>query len=78
MLDDPAAVCEFIAGLLGMMESGLALDEVEDDLRAIGADASAIRAAGKALATVTTARGGLVKTDGALPDAGVIGGTTRL
>ena len=78
VLDDPAAVCEFIAGLLGMMEGGLALDEVEDDLRAIGADASAIRAAGKALATVTTARGGLAKTDGALPDAGVIGGTTRL
>lgn len=79
VLDDPAAVCEFIAGLLGMMEGGLDLDEIADDLRAIGADASAVRAAGKALATVGGTRGGgLAVTDGSLPDEGVAGGATRL
>lgn len=78
VLDDPAAVCEFIAGLLGMMEGGLELDEVQEDLRAIGADASAIRAAGRALATVNAPRGGLATTDGTLPDTGVTGGTTRI
>ncbi|MGV9001632.1 MAG: hypothetical protein ACOH18_01610 [Candidatus Saccharimonadaceae bacterium] len=80
VLEDPSAVCEFIAGLLGMLEGGFDLDEIEDDLKAIGANPSAIRAAGKALATVGGGGGGIVaKTDGSLPtDDATSGGTSRL
>ena len=79
VLEDPNAVCEFIAGLLGMMEGGLDLDEIEADLQAIGADASAIKAAGKALATVGGGSGGAVaKTDGTLPTTDDSTATGRL
>ncbi len=80
VLEDPAAVCEFIAGVLGMLEGGYDLDEIEDDLKAIGADASAIRAAGKALATVGGGGGGgiVASTDGTLPTNGTTGGTSRI
>lgn len=78
VLDDPSAVCEFIAGLLGMLEGGLDLEEIEDDLKAIGADPKAIKAAGKALATVTGSGGGVAKTDGSLPTDNTTGGTSRL
>jgi hypothetical protein len=69
VLDDPAAVCEFIAGLLGMMEGGLSVDEAESDLLAIGGDPNAVRAASKALATVaaTTVATATVEGDD-LPD----------
>lgn len=80
VLDDPAAVCEFIAGLLGMMEGGLDLDEIEDDLKSVGADLKAIKAAGKALATVG-ARGGstsVARTTGTLPPTNPGGGNRRL
>lgn len=53
VLEDPGAVCEFIAGLLGMNEAGLTTDEVVKDLTQIGADAGATQAAGKALATLS-------------------------
>ncbi len=53
VLEDPGAVCEFIAGLLGMNEAGLTTDEVVEDLTQIGADAGATQAAGKALATLS-------------------------
>jgi hypothetical protein len=80
VLEDPNAVCEFIAGLLAMLEGGFDLDEIEDDLKAIGADASAIKAAGKALATVGGGGGGTVAaTDGSLPaDTSSTGGTSRI
>jgi hypothetical protein len=78
VLDDPNAVCEFVAGLLGLLEGGLDLDEIKDDMKAIGADASAIKAAGKALATVTGTGGGVAKTDGTLPTDNAATGTTRL
>lgn len=79
VLEDPAAVCEFIAGLLAMMEGGFDFDEVEADLRAIGANASAIRAAGKALATVGSAGGRVATVDGSLAtDDEFAGATSRL
>lgn len=80
VLDDPAAVCEFIAGVLGMLEGGLDLDEAEADLLAIGADPAAVRVAGKALATVGAGAGGgsVAKTSGTLPDVGGGSGTIRL
>lgn len=79
VLEDPNAVCEFIAGLLGMMEGGLDVDDIEADLLAVGADPSAIRAAGKALATVGGGSGGAVaKTDGSLPTTDDTTATGRL
>lgn len=70
VLEDPAAVCEFIAGTLGMLEAGYDHDEIMDDLVAIGASASATKAAGKALAKVGGGRGPVVKAIGSLPDLG--------
>lgn len=78
VLEDPAAVSEFIAGLLGILEGGLDLEEVKADLKEIGADASAIKAAGNALSTVTGTGGGVAKTDGSLPTDFKASGTTRL
>lgn len=79
VLDDPSAVCEFIGGLLGILEGGFDLDEIEEDLRAIGSDPKSIRAAGKALATVGGGSGGAVaKTDGSLPTKNTTTGTSRL
>jgi len=80
VLEDPNAVCEFIAGLLGMLEGGFDIDEIEADLKAVGANASAIKAAGKALATVGSGGGGTVATsDGSLPsDDTTTGGTSRI
>lgn len=78
VLDDPTAVCEFVAGLLGLLEGGLDLEEIKEDLKAIGADASAIKAAGKALATVIGRGGGVATTDGVLPTNNTTTGTTRL
>lgn len=70
VLDDPGAVCEFIAGVLGMMEGGLDYDEAVADLLAIGADSSAVKAAGKALATIGAAAVSTATVDGGdLPDA---------
>lgn len=79
VLEDPNAVCEFIAGLLAMLEGGYDLDEIEADLKAIGADATSIRAAGKALATVGGGSGGTVATtDGSLPTDDGSSGTSRI
>lgn len=70
VLDDPAAVCEFIAGTLGMMEGGIDYDQAVSDLLAIGADPDAVKAAGKALATVAAGvvATAVVEGDG-LPDS---------
>lgn len=78
VLDDPAAVCEFIAGLLGMLEGGLDLDEATDDLLAIGADPATVKAAGKALATVGGSGSAAAKSDGTLPDSDTDTGSSRL
>lgn len=79
VLEDPAAVCEFIAGVLGMLEGGLSLDEAVDDLKSVGADPRAIAVAGKALARVNSG-GAVVKSEGNLPDLpdGGATGTTRI
>ncbi|MGF7228550.1 MAG: hypothetical protein ACQR33_01045 [Candidatus Saccharibacteria bacterium] len=79
VLDDPAAVCETIAGILAVVEGGYNTDEVMADLTAIGSDASSVQAAGKALATVT-GTSVAAKASGSLPDLPDSGamGTTRL
>lgn len=77
VLEDPSAVCEFIAGVLGMLEAGLDASEAQKDLLAIGADPKAVRAAGKALAAVR-GNAGIAKTQGTLPGRGGNKGTTRL
>lgn len=78
VLEDPSAVCEFIAGLLGMNEAGLTSDEVTADLLAIGADPTATKAAGKALAQVKGSTSPIVKATGTLPTTGGGTGTERL
>lgn len=71
ILDDPAAVSEFIAGVLGMMESGLDENEVEADLVEAGADIKAIGAAKKALAAVSSGTTTLTATsEGEIPNSG--------
>lgn len=78
VLDDPAAVCEFIAGLLGMNEAGLTEEEVTEDLLAIGADPAAVKAAGKALARIGGGSSPLARTTGTLPEDDQTSGTARL
>jgi hypothetical protein len=67
-LADPNTVCEFIAGLLGMREGGLDIDEVSEDLKDAGFDVNAIANVGKTLALVGAGgTGGVVaKTEGSL------------
>jgi hypothetical protein len=77
-LRDPSTVCEFIAGLLGMREGGLDLEEVQADMREIGVDASTIRSVGKTLTMVAGgSRGSVAKTSSTL-DIGPSAGTKRL
>lgn len=80
VLDDPAAVCEFIAGLLAVLEGGLDLDEAEADLLAIGADPASVRVASKALAKATASYTGsaIAHAEGNLPIAKTDTGTSRL
>ena len=52
VLEDPAAVCETIALLIGLHEGGIDLSEGLSDLRDLGTDDRAVRAVGQALATV--------------------------
>lgn len=78
ILEDAEAVCEFIAGVLGMMEGGIDCDEAVADLLAIGADPAAVHAAGKALATVAAGAVATATVEGDdLPDADE-GGAERL
>jgi hypothetical protein len=78
VLEDPSAVCEFIAGLLGMLEGGIDHEEAIADLIAIGADPKAARAAGKALALVGAGTSKAVVGSGSLPTSGSDSGTTRI
>lgn len=70
VLDDPAAVCETIAGIVGMFEVGLKVDRISTDLVALGASQTEVATATKALVRLqdslpTTARpqGGMLPTD---------------
>lgn len=71
VLDDADAVCETIALAIGLTEGAVSLDEGLDDLKEVGAHAGAVRAAGKALATVGAQAGNVAKIEGALPSTGV-------
>jgi hypothetical protein len=52
VLEDPAAVCETIALLVGLHEGAIDLEEGLSDLRDLGTDSGAVHAVGRALATV--------------------------
>lgn len=67
VLEDAEAVCETIALTLGLCEGTISLDEGLDDLVDVGASKKAIKAAGKALATVGAGSAAVAKTDGTLP-----------
>jgi hypothetical protein len=76
LLDDETAVCETIALAVGLAEGTVDLDGGLDDLADVGADARAIKAAGKALAKVGGGSGTLATTD--LPTADDDTGIDRL
>jgi hypothetical protein len=76
-LEDPNAVCEFVAGLLAKMEGGLDDDDIVGALTAAGFDAKTSAIAGKTLATVGGGGGAVAKIDGGL-DIADSTGTDRL
>jgi hypothetical protein len=85
VLEDPAAVCEFIASILAVLEGGVDLDEAEADMLALGMDPATVkaakRAASKALATLAATAGStaVARAEGNLPaPKDNLGGATRL
>lgn len=66
-LDDPEAVCETIAGVVGILEGAVTLDDAMDDMADLGFDTKAIAATGKALATVGAGANVTATSSGALP-----------
>lgn len=76
-LEDPSAVCEFVAGLLAIREAGVDPDDVADVLTAAGFDAKSSAIASKTLATVGGGGGAVAKVDGSI-DIGDSAGTDRL
>jgi hypothetical protein len=87
-LEDPAAVCDVIAGIVGVLEKKVTPDQVDIDLTEIGAAESSRQAVGKALAVVGSGAsvatrpanvpGQIAKTAGSLPDLGRSIGTSRI
>jgi hypothetical protein len=77
VLDDPAAVCETIAAILAMFEGGLTIEEALEDLASNGADAGAVKATGKALATLKAPVLAAATVSGELPES-TDGGAERL
>ena len=75
VLEDPAAVCETIALLIGLHEGAIDLHEGLSDLRDLGTDDGAVRAVGQALAKVPASD--VVVVGSALDVAGS-SGVTRL
>lgn len=80
-LENPEAVCEFIAGLIAY-EEGFDLDDIKDTLVNIGDDPIAAKSAATAL-TVYATNAGLTATKGGsnsteLVDDTAIGGAQRL
>jgi hypothetical protein len=52
-LEDPAGVCEMIAGAIGVAEGVMDPDRVEEDLEAVGSGKRVAKAVGKALSFLT-------------------------
>lgn len=80
VLKDPTAVCDVIAGLVGVLEHKITPDGVDEDLKEIGASSSQRKAVGNALAVIDIgssvvnkpSKGGQVATaSGSLPDLGL-------
>ncbi len=90
VLDDPATVCDTIAGIVGILEHKVTIDDLEADLGELGTDPTKIASTSKAVELATS--GGLApankpgkgssvvaKATGSLPVIGLgLGGTTRL
>ena len=79
-LEDPAAVCETIAMLIGLVEDVVSIDEAKKDLKAIGADPRYIESASKALTTYTNSlqKGSNTGLSGLKKDDDKRGGSKRL
>lgn len=91
VLDDPAQVCDTIAGIVGVLEQKVSIDDLEEDLGDLGTDKSLILSTSKAVTLASQAAskavankpsGGqspVAKSVGSLPDLGVgLGSTGRL
>ena len=89
VLDDPATVCDTIAGIVGVLEQRVSIDELEEDLGELGTSSSHVKSTSKAVALATS--GGITRskdsgkgtnlatTSGVLPDIGVdLGATSRI
>lgn len=68
VLEDATAVCETIALALGVAEGTISFEDGLADLEEVGSDSKAIKAAGKALATVGAGSSVIVSADGELPE----------
>jgi hypothetical protein len=69
-LEDADAVCELIAATVGLIQGTADLDGALNDLSAIGAERSAIKATGKALARISRTNGTAGRTNRPLPGLG--------
>ena len=89
VLDDPATVCDTIAGIVGVLEQKVSIEELEEDLGELGTSSSHVKSTSKAVALATS--GGITRskdsgkgtnlatTSGVLPDIGVdLGATSRI
>ncbi len=83
VLNDPAAVCDTIAGIVGVLEHKVTPDIVDDDLKELGATSAQRKAVGSALAVIDPnssvvnkpSKGGQVaRASGSLPDLDVDAG----
>ena len=66
-LDDAAAVCEVIAGIVGILETGVTIDDAVADFEEVGSSKSTAQAAGRALATVAAGSSPVARGTGNLP-----------
>lgn len=90
-LDDPAQVCDTIAGIVGVLEQKVNIDDLANDLSDLGTDQSLILSTSKAVTLASQAAGRgvankpsfnqspIAKSVGSLPDLGIdLDTTTRI
>lgn len=66
-LEDAEAVCEVIAGIVGILEGGVTLDDALADFEEVGSTKQVAAAAGRALATVGAGASAVASSTGELP-----------
>lgn len=74
VLDDPATVCDTIAGIVGVLEKNVSIDDLEADLGDLGTSTSKIKSTSKAVALATA--GGVVPANRPSKGADVVAKAT--